>query len=269
MARFWARRRAISCSGKTTASERICHAFAARGIRVKTISIDDFYLERHVLEERARQSGRPVDLDSPSTIYIEKLADCVETLRRGGVANLPRYSFMSGKYEGYTPFCGKDADIFLFEGIQAIYPNVRAIFSEEALFSVFIRPSSSLSVGGELFESHELRFARRLVRDYRYRNAPPEYTFSLWEGVRENERRHIEPFEGAADIAIDSTLAYEPAVIRSLFVSYLSLVPKDNPYRPKAEALIAEYEPLPSLPSRLIPADSIFREFIGHEGEED
>ncbi len=258
-----------TCSGKTTASERILQAFASRGIRVKTISIDDFYLERKILEERARLTGKPVDFDSPATIYVEKLAECVEKLRRGEAVELPRYSFRTGSYESFTPFCGKDADIFLFEGIQAIYPNVRAIFEGEDLFSVFICPSSSIEAGGEIFESHELRFARRLVRDYRYRNASPAYTFALWDGVRANEAEHIEPFADSVDWKIDSTLAYEPAVIKKLFVSYLSLLPEDSPYYQKAQSLMEEYRHIPSLSSRFIPADSIFREFIGQEDEEE
>lgn len=254
-----------TCSGKTTASERICNEFASRGIRVKTISIDDFYIARDILLKRAEESGTPIDFDSPATIDMALLASCVEKLRRGEVVELPKYNFVKGCYEAFTPFCGQEADIFLFEGIQAIYPGVREILEQEDLVSVFIRPSSSIQAGGELFESHELRFARRLVRDFRFRGAKPEYTFVLWEGVRANEKKHIEPFEASVDMAIDSTMVYEPAVIRDSFVGDLKLVPKDNPYYEKAQALIREYDHIPSIPTRFVPKNSIFREFIGQE----
>ena len=54
-----------TCSGKTTASDRICHAFLARGIRVKTVSIDDFYIDRNVLLERAKAAGNRSTLIRP------------------------------------------------------------------------------------------------------------------------------------------------------------------------------------------------------------
>lgn len=256
-----------TCSGKTTASDRICHAFLSRGIRVKTISIDDFYIDRDILLERAKASGKPIDFDSPTTINLSLLADCVHKLRLGEVAELPHYSFVEGKCVSTTPFCRKDADFFLFEGIQAIYPNVLEILGEEGVVSLSIRPATSLKIGEELFSSHELRFARRLVRDFRYRSAAPEYTFYLWEGVRANEERHIMPYEDQVDFRIDSTMAYEPFVIRDYLMHYLSLVPQDNRYKEQAVNLIKEYEKIPSISAKYVPDHSIFREFIGQKDE--
>lgn len=256
-----------TCSGKTTASDRICHAFASRGIRVKTISIDDFYFERNLLVERAKKAGVPLDFDSPSTINLALLADAVDKLRKGEEALLPHYSFVKGICDSVTPFCAKDADFILFEGIQAIYPNVLDILGREDVVSLAIRPATSLATDEEVFSSHELRFARRLVRDFRYRNASPEYTFYLWEGVRRNEELHIMPYEDQVDFLIDSTMAYEPFVIRDLVTRYLALVPQDNGYKKQAEEEIAKYEHIPSIPSRFVPENSIFREFIGHENE--
>lgn len=256
-----------TCSGKTTASERLCHAFLARGIRVKTVSIDDFYIDREILLARAEAAGKPIDFDSPSTINLSLLSDCVNKLRKGEAVDLPHYCFVEGKCISRTTFCPKDADYFLFEGIQAIYPNVLAILGKEGVVSVAIRPSTSLTVGDALISSHELRFARRLVRDFRYRNAKPEYTFYLWEGVRENEELHIMPYEESVDFRIDSTMAYEPFVIRDYLLHYLSLVPSDNRYKEKAVALQERYQKIPAIDSKYVPDHSIFREFIGQKDE--
>ena len=256
-----------TCSGKTTASERICNEFLSRGIRVKTISIDDFYIDRNILLERAKASGKPIDFDSPTTINRALLAECVHRLRLGEVAELPHYSFVEGKCTSVTPFCGKDADYFLFEGIQAIYPNVLDILGRDDVVSLAIRPATSLMVDGKLFSSHGLRFARRLVRDFRYRSAAPEYTFYLWEGVRANEELHILPHEDTLDFLIDSTMAYEPFVIRDYVMHYLSLVPKQNRYYTQALTLMKEYATIPSISSDCVPDHSIFREFIGQKDE--
>lgn len=256
-----------SCSGKTTASDRIVGAFRQHGVRVKVISIDDFYLSRELLKQRAEAAGVPIDFDSPTTIDTDSLKAAIDALMAGGVAKLPHYSFVLGECDRVDDFDAKDADIFLFEGIQAIYPNVLALLKDVPYFSVFIRPSSSIAAGGELFESHELRFARRLVRDYRYRGAAPDMTFLLWEGVRSNEKIYLEPFEYNVDFRIDSTMAYEPALIRDLYLDYLGLVKEDSPYYEKAKKLMTEYDRIPSIPTVFIPEHSIFREFIGKEGE--
>ena len=254
-----------SCSGKTTASDRILSAFAARGIRVKVISIDDFYLSRDILIKRSEEAGVPIDFDSPTTSAIDAFERAITALRAGEEALLPHYDFKTGTCDRVDRFSGKDADIFLIEGIQAIYPNVIEILKKEAYFSIYIRPSSSVAAGGELFESHELRFARRLVRDYRYRSAMPDYTFVLWEGVRRNEQIYLEPFEYGVDFRIDSTMGYEPMLIRDLYLEYLSYVKEDSPYYEKARRLMREYDHVASIDAHYIPNNSIFREFIGYD----
>jgi uridine kinase len=256
-----------SCSGKTTASARIVSAFTARGVRVKVISLDDFYYSREELVARSKAAGVPVDFDSPTTIDVKSFEKALTALRAGEVAELPHYDFKTGECDRVDSFDAKNADIFLFEGIQAIYPNVVALFENEKFFSVYIRPSSSIEAGGELFESHELRFARRLVRDYRYRSASPDTTFLLWEGVRANEHEYLEPFEYNVDFRIDSTMAYEPALIRDLYLDYLAKVEESSPYYEKARRLMREYDRIPSIATVYIPEHSIFREFIGKEGE--
>lgn len=256
-----------SCSGKTTASARIVSAFTARGVRVKVISLDDFYYSREELVARSKAAGVAVDFDSPTTIDVKSFEKALTALRAGEVAELPHYDFKTGRCDRVDLFSGKDADIFLFEGIQALYPNVIEAIQKERYFSVYIRPSSSVAAGGEIFESHELRFARRLVRDFRYRSATPDDTFTLWESVRANEKTYLEPYEYGVDFRIDSTMAYEPALIRDRYLEYLSLVKKDSPYYEKARRLMTEYDHIPSIPTVYIPEHSIFREFIGYEGE--
>ncbi len=252
-----------TCSGKTTASARLNFEFSERGHRVKTISIDDFYLERSFLEERARALGEVVDFDSPTTINIERLAECVDGICKKKTVLLPKYSFTTGKTEIAEEFDSNDADLYIVEGIQAIYPNVREILSCQNYVSVNICPESEVKYGDSIFTHDELRFARRLVRDYKYRNAPTEYTFFLWDGVRKNEEKYIMPFVDTVDFKIDSSMAYEPCVIKNQFIKYLSEVKEDSKYYEEAATLIKEYLTIPDIDESFVPKNSIFREFIG------
>lgn len=254
-----------SCSGKTTATARINAEFEKRSISVKTISIDDFYRDRKTLEERTAKTGGKVDFDSPSTIYFEYLAGCIEGIRRKEKIMLPHYDFTKGCCDGFEEYDCKNDRFFIFEGIQAVYPQFAELFSDEKLFSVYIRPSSSIRAGGELFESHEIRFARRLIRDYKYRNASPGYTFRLWEGVRSNEEKYIIPYEDNVDVKIDSTMLYEPAIIKKQYISCLNEIGRGEDYYEDAVRFIGEYRNIPSISEDFVPADSIFREFIGYK----
>ena len=89
----------------------------------------------------------------------------------------------------------------------------------------------------------------------------------LWEGVRANERQYLEPVEYGVDFRIDSTMGYEPAMIRELYLLYLAKVQPTSPYYEKAKLLMREYDHVPSLSSDALPDNSIFREFIGKRGE--
>lgn len=258
-----------SCSGKTTATARINAEFARRKIKAKTISIDDFYLDRKTLEKRALATGGSIDFDSPSTIYFEYLAKCIDGIKCGRKVMLPHYNFTKGSCDGFEEYDPSSDRFFIFEGIQAVYPEFTGLFSDEKLFSVYIRPSSSIRAGGELFESHEIRFARRLVRDYKYRNASPGYTFKLWSGVRENEKKYIIPYEGDVDVSIDSTMLYEPAIIKKQYISCLKEISFEEEYYKDAQRLIEEYRHIPSISEDFVPSDSIFREFIGYRKSKD
>lgn len=252
-----------TCSGKTTASARIASAFVKRGIRLMTISIDDFYIEREVLLRRANERGEDLDLDSPDTIYIHRLAECIAGIRQRQVVDLPHYNFKIGACDRTEKVDSNAYDMILVEGIQAIYPNVRELFLPGEMFAVYIRPFSDIVAGGTLVGSHELRLTRRLVRDFDFRNASPAYTFELWRGVRKNEEIHIIPNELQVDFAIDSTMAYEPCVIRKPLLRLLSMVEASSPYAAQAAALAERFAPIPDLPEALVPGNSIFREFIG------
>ena len=212
-----------TCSGKTTASDRIAGAFVKRGVRLMT----------------------------------------VEQIRERKVAELPRYNFKIGGCDHVESVNSGEYDMVLVEGIQAIYPNVHSLFHNHELFAAYIRPFSDVALAGEVFASHELRLARRLARDFACRGASPELTLELWAGVRKNEEIHIIPNEGSVDFSINSTMAYEPSVIRDRLLPLLASVPADSPYAARAKELAQRYQRIPSIPEAFVPANSIFREFIG------
>ena len=64
---------------------------------------------------------------------------------------------------------------------------------------------------------------------------------------------------------INSFLPYEPFIISHYAIDVLSTVPKDSPYRDEADALIEKLKVYdnPYFSDRMVPDNSVFREFIG------
>lgn len=252
-----------SCSGKTTGGRILCNALSEMGKHVKEISIDDFFYGKEDVERIAKEKGAAIDIESVAAIDLECLKEVGKDVLNCRKTRIPKFDFGKASRVGYEEWQGDEDSVVIFEGIQAIYPEVLEIFKSEGSTSLYIYPKTPISACGEVFLSDEMRFFRRLVRDERARNSPPEKTFVLWEGVRANEEKNIFPHVHTVDIFIDSSFAYEPYMIKEKTVELLERVSEDNPYKEKADKMIEKFKNIPQMSTRHLPGDSLFREFIG------
>ena len=252
-----------TCSGKTTAANLITKALKAQGKQIHVISIDDFYYDKpHLLELTKKKGLTNLDYDSEETIDIALLASCVEALKAGKRIKLPKFNFTTGLREAGEEILPSAEDVFLFEGIQVLYPGVDRILRSEQYQSIHIAPQSSIAVGGEIFEPNEIRLMRRLVRDYHFRNADPEFTLTLWQSVRENEEKLIFPNVHLCDYKIDSTMPYEIGILKPFLENILQRTSKDLVHGIRACAILDELKNVQSLSADLIPQNSLYKEFI-------
>jgi len=252
-----------TCSGKTTTSLILDREFEKRGKTLHTVSIDDFYIDRDILDARCREKGIPLDYDSPSTIDFEYFGRVIEAIEKKGKVTLPRFDFTVGKRTGYYDISCTDSDVFLFEGIQAVYPECTSLLSGHEYTALFISVGDKIDYDGTVFGQRELRLLRRLVRDCRTRNTSAEKTLSLWEGVCKNEDVHIFPNLTDEHTYIDSSLPYEVSVIKPFALELLCSIEKSSPHFEKAAKLIAKLENVPTIDEKYVPSGSVFREFIG------
>ncbi len=254
-----------SCSGKTTAANKLVAEFAKYSKRVNIISIDDFYYDKHKLSEISRLKGlENVDYDSADTIDIEALHDFCEEIFDNGSPQVhcPIFDFTKGKRVGYRSIECTDDDIFVFEGIQAIYPQVTSIFSEHDYCSVHICPMSTVDVEGITFEPNEIRLLRRLVRDNNFRATGAEQTFAIWQGVRHNEEMNIFPFTSECMYHIDSAFACEISLLKPYLEDMLAKMPIDSEYYAEAMDILDKIAPICAIPRDYISENSLYREFI-------
>lgn len=254
-----------TCSGKTTTALILDDDFLAMGKTLHTVSIDDFYFDRDFLVERSKAMGVPVDYDSPSTIDLALFGKVIEDIEDGGTVTLPKFDFKSGTRVSMETIDITSGDVFLFEGIQAVYPELTKYLAGHSYTSLFISVEQPLVCGDVTFDPRELRFMRRLVRDARTRNASAEFTCSLWAGVTANEDTHIYPNLGNVHRRIDSLLPYEVSVIKPFVTALLDTIPSDSVYRAQAEALREKLKDVPVIDAKFVPDGSVFREFIGEK----
>ena len=252
-----------TCSGKTTAAGMITSAFAQQGRRVQMISIDDFYYDKAYLAALTERKGMTtLDYDSEDTIDVALLRRCVEALRRGETVRLPRFNFVTGDREEGELITPEEKDVFLFEGIQVLYPGVDEILCGEGYQSVLIAPQTALRVGESLFTPNEIRLLRRLVRDVYFRDTSPAFTFYIWESVRANEERSIFPHVDRCNYSVDSTMPYELGVLKPFLERDLSTVPRDNGFYKTAREWLERIAPIATIPHSLLPEKTLYKEFI-------
>ena len=247
-----------SCSGKTTTSYILEEELKAHDITVKIISIDDFYRDRADISDDEKP-----DYESISAIDFPVFAECVEKILREETAMIPKFDFKSGSRTEMNPYMSSANEIVVFEGIQAIYPEIIATLPKETFKSIYICPEEDVRAGGNIFDKREVRFYRRLVRDYLFRNATVSRTLDLWEGVVANEDKNIIPYGAHADFIINSFLSYELPVIKSYLLEKVHYNENTPQERALLEAIKKKFKNIEAISSHYVPKDSVFREFIG------
>lgn len=255
-----------TCSGKTTAANKLIKYLVAQGKKVHVVSIDDFYYDRDVLVARANNDPDiEIDYDSEDTIDLDELRRCVEQVFTDEPTQIPKFDFLTGKRSGYTTIDADENDMFIFEGIQAIYPSVTALFRQYDYRSVYISVESGIRIGDRTFSTDEIRLMRRVVRDYNFRGATPEFTLYLWESVRANEELNIFPYAVDCDYFINSTLPFEINMLAPFLREILPQVPVDNKYRGQAEDILEKIEGIQSVSPKLLSPESLYYEFLKRE----
>lgn len=259
-----------TCAGKTTTARKLTRALEAEGRVVHPISLDDFFYDRAVLDGRARLDPEgDLDYDSAETIDLPALSACIHELMTTGRTKLPNFDFVTGNRMGWRELAVPSGErpVFLFEGIQAVYPEVTALFADVPDRSIFInvmKPTVLFDgAGGErTFEPDRIRLYRRLVRDEARRGASPYFTMHLWHSVRANEERSILPYADACDYGIDSNMAFDIHMLTPHLRRILSDPPAGHREADTAAAILREIAGVEGVTTDGLSADSLYHEFI-------
>ncbi|MEG2931915.1 MAG: nucleoside kinase, partial [Ruthenibacterium sp.] len=117
--------------------------------------------------------------------------------------------------------------------------------------------------GQRVLPTRDVRLARRMVRDIKFRGHSIEKTMAMWPAVCDGEDRHIKVFKSEADLLLDTSFSYEVCALSPFVAEMRGGLPQDSVYAQPLEDLCAHFALCAPLPQKYIPRDSMLREFIG------
>lgn len=252
-----------SSSGKTTFAQKLGVQLKLTGYNPITISMDNYFKERKdtPLGEDGKYNFETVD-----ALDIELFNSQMKDLIDGKTVELPEFDFVVGtkKYNGKFLKLEKN-DVMIIEGIHALNPILTKFTPDENKYKVYIAPITTLNIDGYTkISSSDSRFLRRMVRDYTTRGHSVDRTFELWGNVKKGEEKYIFPFVDDADFIYNSSLNYEPSVMKTFAQPLLLQVDSTSEFYSEARRLYAYLNNFTPLETGNIPINSIIREFIGN-----
>ena len=250
-----------SSSGKTTSASKLCAKLQERGVPCQRISLDDFYLGdgRYPL----REDGTP-DVESVESLDLAAFSQGMAELLETGSAWLPVFDFLTRQPAPQRQHCQLEPkEMVVIEGLHALNPKLTGTIPQEQLFRLFVRTDTAFYQGDTpVLLPNQVRLIRRLVRDFHHRGYGADHTFSVWPTVLEGEQLYIRPYDSLAQVAVDSTLWYEPCVLHHHLGPILQGMDPQSPHYPQMLHLWQVMEEFDDLPRQAISGHSLLQEFV-------
>lgn len=254
-----------SASGKTTFIKRLGIQLRANGLSPEEINLDSYFVPR---EKTPKTPDGKYDFESINAIDIKYFSKQVSQLIANKEITLPKYNFKTGKRDlSKKTLKLKPNSVILIEGLHALNPQLSEKFINKTKYKIFVSALSQLFIDNDtrIFTS-DIRLMRRMIRDYKFRGYKAKDTIMRFPMVREGEDRFIFPYQKQSDVFFNSSLIYEPAVIKNQITGHLKgIIKKDKEYY-EARRLLNYLQFFLSIPEKEVPQVSILREFIGHSG---
>lgn len=243
-----------SCSGKTTTAAKLTAIFEKHGKRARVISIDDFYYEKAEMEKMGI-----TDFEGPEAINLPLFTEVLKGLTNVSVVKMPVFDFKTRTRISYAEYIPTSDDIYIFEGIQAIYPEITSVFGTFGYKSIFISVDEGVEVLNTQFSSLDVRLMRRTVRDYFHRATGVAETMKRWPAVIANENNNIYPYVGREDYRVNSLMPYEVFLMSGYYRRIADGCDDDTVRRTvkKLDEICGS-----AIDISMVPMESVFREFI-------
>lgn len=253
-----------SSAGKTTTADRLCRAIERLGVRSRRLSMDDYYLSRDTYSMPFDEENGVPDLESPLCMDLQLLSDHLHKLARGQEIRVPEFDFTTGRQTlAVTPMRLKKNEIVIIEGIHAFNDIITGGLDDLSSLIYLSLEAQVVCDDGVTFSPEVLRFARRALRDARFRSATVGETIRQWLSIRRGERLYIAPYRHEAEFTINTYLPYESNILYPALRQTLDQHGEELAKADLADAVLAADRFVPIDYKAYIPEASILHEFVG------
>lgn len=251
-----------SSSGKTTFAKRLGIQLRLNGLKPKTISVDNYFVER---EKTPKDEFGNYNFEALEAVDLKLLNEHLVKLLNGEEIEVPTFNFKKGKKE----FIGKtmkleDDEVLIMEGIHCLNDQLTPAIDKRQKFKIYISALTVLNIDYyNRISTTDTRIVRRTVRDSRFRGYDALKTLSSWYSISAGEEKYIFPFQEDADVMFNTSLIYEINALKKYALPLFSKIGKEEKEYAEAKRLTEFLKYFEQIDVEDIPKNSLLREFIG------
>ena len=251
-----------SSSGKTTFSQRLGLQLRLNKIKPVTISVDNYFVER---EDNPKDENGEYDFECIEAVDTKLFNSHLIKLLNGEEVEMPTFNFVTGKkeYKG-DKLKLEEGQILVIEGIHCLNDKLTEQIPKEQKYKVYASALTVLNLDRyNRISTTDTRLIRRIVRDHKFRGYTAQHTIHSWPIVNRGEEKNIFPYQEEADSIFNTSLIYELSALKPIVMPLLEEIPNTCREYAEAQRLMEMLKYLKSVPNKLIPTNSILKEFTG------
>ena len=251
-----------SSSGKTTFAKRLGIQLKLNGLKPKTISVDNYFVER---EETPKDEFGNYNFEALEAVDLKLLNEHLVKLLNGEEIEVPTFDFKKGTkyYTGKTMKLEED-EVLVMEGIHCLNDELTPAIDKNQKFKIYISALTVLNIDYyNRISTTDTRIIRRTVRDSQFRGYDALRTLSSWYSISAGEEKYIFPFQEDADVMFNTSLIYEINALKKYALPLFSQIGKEEKEYAEAKRLTEFLKYFEQIDIEDIPKNSLLREFIG------
>ncbi len=252
-----------SSSGKTTFAKRLGLELRLNGLKPKTISVDNYFVER---EETPKDEFGNYNFEALEAVDLKLLNDHLMKLLNGEEIEVPTFNFQKGTkyYTGKTMKLEQD-EVLVMEGIHCLNDKLTPAIPKEKKFKIYISALTVLNIDYyNRISTTDTRIIRRTVRDNQFRGYDALKTLASWYSVTAGEEKNIFPFQEEADSMFNTSLVYEINVLKKYALPLFEKIGRERKEYAEAKRLCEFLKYFEPLPIEDVPKNSLLQEFLGN-----
>ena len=252
-----------SSSGKTTFAKRLGLELRLNGLKPKTISVDNYFVER---EETPKDEFGNYNFEALEAVDLKLLNDHLMKLLNGEEIEVPTFNFQKGTkyYTGKTMKLEQD-EVLVMEGIHCLNDKLTPAIPKEKKFKIYISALTVLNIDYyNRISTTDTRIIRRTVRDNQFRGYDALKTLASWYSVTAGEEKNIFPFQEEADSMFNTSLVYEINVLKKYALPLFEKIGRERKEYAEAKRLCEFLKYFEPLSIEDVPKNSLLQEFLGN-----